>query len=329
MTTALSAHTPDDAGLRSLAESAGDLLSCHAPDGVYRYASPAAARLLGYEPAELVGRPVFDLFHPDELGLAQQAHEALRQSGVPTVITHRLRAKDGTYLWFECSVRAIRDPGTGEVQEIHSVTRDVTRRRLAEERLRESEARYRAVLDGLAVGVVVHAADAGIVLANRAARELLGASEGQLQGLTSFNPYWLLLGEDERPVPPSDHPAMVALQTARPVWDRVVGVTSAAGGITWLVVNAIPAVGGDGRATQVVVSFSDVTAVRRKAMERAGAGGVLQGLVPICAQCKKTRTAVGEWRPIEEYLWHTAGIECSHSLCPVCAARLFPDVMDA
>ncbi|MBK9066026.1 MAG: hypothetical protein IPL76_03940 [Gemmatimonadetes bacterium] len=94
-------------------------------------------------------------------------------------------------------------------------------------------------------------------------------------------------------------------------------------------VNAIPAVGGDGRATQVVVSFSDVTAVRRKAMERAGAGGVLQGLVPICAQCKKTRTAVGEWRPIEEYLWHTAGIECSHSLCPVCAARLFPDVMDA
>ncbi|MBK6781130.1 MAG: PAS domain-containing protein [Gemmatimonadetes bacterium] len=60
-----------------------------------------------------------DLFHPDELGLAQQAHEALRQSSVSTVITHRLRAKDGTYLWFECSVRAIRDPGTGEVQEIH------------------------------------------------------------------------------------------------------------------------------------------------------------------------------------------------------------------
>ncbi len=335
MTTALSAHTPDDAGLRRLAESAGDLLSRHAPDGVYRYASPAAARLLGYEPAELVGRPVFDLFHPDELGLARQAHEALRQSGVSTVITHRLRAKDGSYLWFECSVRAIRDPVTGEVQEIHSVTRDVTRRRLAEERLRESEARYRAVLDGLAVGVVLHGANAGILLANRAARELLGASEGQLHGLTAFNPYWLLLGEDERPLPPSEHPALVALQTGRPVWDRVVGVMSAGGRMTWLAVNAIPTVGGDGRATQVVVSFSDVTVVRRRAMERAVAAGnpaggsLLHGLVPICAQCKKTRDASGDWQPVEEYLRHAAGVECSHSLCPTCAAQLFPDVLES
>lgn len=334
MTTALPSHTPDDAGLRRLAESAGDLLSRHAPDGVYRYASPAAARLLGYEPGELVGRPVFELFHPDELALARQAHEVLRQSGLPTIITHRLRAKDGSYLWFECSVRAIHDPVTGEVQEIHSVTRDVTRRRQAEERLRESEARYRAVLDGLAVGVVVHAANAGIVLANRAARDLLGASEGQLQGLTAFNPYWLLLGEDERPLAPPDHPAMVALQTARPVWDRVVGVTPAAGGITWLVVNAVPSVGGDGRATQVVVSLSDVTAVRRRAMVRAGVAGatdggaLLHGLVSICAQCKRTRDDHGDWRPVEEYLWRSAGIECSHSICPTCAALLFPDVMD-
>ena len=50
-----------EAGLRLLVEEAADLLSRHAPDGVYRYASPAAARLLGYEPEELVGRPVFEL----------------------------------------------------------------------------------------------------------------------------------------------------------------------------------------------------------------------------------------------------------------------------
>ncbi|MBK9066027.1 MAG: PAS domain S-box protein [Gemmatimonadetes bacterium] len=157
MTTALSAHTPDDAGLRSLAESAGDLLSCHAPDGVYRYASPAAARLLGYEPAELVGRPVFDLFHPDELGLAQQGPATARYSTA--------------WPWAWWCMRRM------------PASCSPTGRR-----------------------------------ASCSAR-----ARGQLRGLTSFNPYWLLLGEDERPVPPSDHPAMVALQTARPVWDRVVG----------------------------------------------------------------------------------------------------------
>lgn len=123
----------DGADLRRLTEQVGDMLSRHTPDGVYTYASPASRKLLGYEPSELVGRRVFELFHPEELELAWDTHQALQRSTQPVTFTHRLRGKDGLYIWCECLLKAEHDPESGEVVGISAVARDISARKAEQE----------------------------------------------------------------------------------------------------------------------------------------------------------------------------------------------------
>mgnify|MGYP006277333075 CR=1 FL=1 len=51
----------------------------------------------------------------------------------------------------------------------------------------------------------------------------------------------------------------------------------------------------------------------------------LSGLIPICASCKKIRDDEGYWSEVEVYIRDHSELDFSHSLCPECAARLYPD----
>ncbi len=52
---------------------------------------------------------------------------------------------------------------------------------------------------------------------------------------------------------------------------------------------------------------------------------VLNGMLPICASCKKIRNDEGYWEQIEQYIGtHTEAV-FSHGLCPDCARKLYPD----
>ena len=55
---------------------------------------------------------------------------------------------------------------------------------------------------------------------------------------------------------------------------------------------------------------------------------VLSGLLPICGGCKKIRDDKGYWNQIESYIMRHADIQFSHSLCPDCMKRLFPECAD-
>jgi PAS domain S-box-containing protein len=52
----------------------------------------------------------------------------------------------------------------------------------------------------------------------------------------------------------------------------------------------------------------------------------LSGFIPICASCKKIRDDKGYWNQIEAYISAHSEIEFSHSLCPECAKKLFPEL---
>ena len=51
----------------------------------------------------------------------------------------------------------------------------------------------------------------------------------------------------------------------------------------------------------------------------------LQGLLPICASCKKIRDDAGYWSQIEFYIREHSEAEFSHSICPPCFKDLYPD----
>lgn len=51
----------------------------------------------------------------------------------------------------------------------------------------------------------------------------------------------------------------------------------------------------------------------------------LQGILPICSSCKKIRDDKGYWNQIEAYFRQHSEIGFTHSICPDCAARLYPE----
>ncbi len=52
----------------------------------------------------------------------------------------------------------------------------------------------------------------------------------------------------------------------------------------------------------------------------------LSGLIPICASCKKIRDDQGYWQAVESYICSRSEASFSHSLCPNCLCRLYPDI---
>lgn len=54
----------------------------------------------------------------------------------------------------------------------------------------------------------------------------------------------------------------------------------------------------------------------------------LTGLLPMCVVCKGIRDDAGYWKEIEVYLRHHSEADVSHSICPECARRLYPDLVD-
>jgi hypothetical protein len=51
----------------------------------------------------------------------------------------------------------------------------------------------------------------------------------------------------------------------------------------------------------------------------------LSGLLPICSSCKKIRDDVGHWERLEVFMGKRSRAEFSHSICPDCSARLYPE----
>ncbi|MEG4939725.1 response regulator [Microcoleus sp. F4-D5] len=130
---------------RLMAENSTDMITRHNPQGVFVYVSPASRALLGYEPSELIGHVPNDYFHPDDLETIAKAHWKVLALPVTYTVSYRIRRKDGKYIWFETTGRTIRDPETGEVQEIIGISRDISARKQTEQELRESEAAIKAL----------------------------------------------------------------------------------------------------------------------------------------------------------------------------------------
>jgi bacterioferritin-associated ferredoxin len=51
----------------------------------------------------------------------------------------------------------------------------------------------------------------------------------------------------------------------------------------------------------------------------------LSGLLPICSHCKKIRDDKGYWNQIESYIYDHSEADFSHSICPECAKKHYPD----
>lgn len=161
-------------------------------------------------------------------------------------------------------------PGQDEVQVLRA-------------QVAELEARFKALTDGLDVGVIIHGPDTEILFANPRAEELLGLSADQLRGKTSFDPRWRALRDDGTDFPPGERPTATAFQTRAPVRGVVVGIhRPEVNDRVWLLVSAIPQLDPGGGIRQVVATFMDITAQKAiEARARAQADEILALSTPL------------------------------------------------
>ncbi len=123
-----------------LAEHATEIVSRHGRDSRFLYASPACRTLLGYDASELVGRQGLDLVHPDDVDRVREYFRGILEGTSYPTAQFRIRREDGTYTWFETNCKGVADPISGETTEVISVTRDISERKMAEERERRLNA---------------------------------------------------------------------------------------------------------------------------------------------------------------------------------------------
>ncbi len=122
---------------RLLAENATDLISSHAPDGTYLYASQSFRHTLGYEPDELLGHSAYEFFHHDDLSNIRESHDSILDRSSHFTVEYRIRNKDGSYVWLETVSRSVTDPQTDEPIEILAISRDISKRKEAEAQLQK------------------------------------------------------------------------------------------------------------------------------------------------------------------------------------------------
>jgi len=140
----------DDARYRMLAENATEIILELTTEGVITFVTPTCLRVLGYEPQELIGHRSLEFTHPADAKAVMKSVKSLIAAGpgsASTAVPYRALHKQGHWIWLEGQPSVNFDPDTKLPVSLQDVLRDVTARREAEDRLKESEERYRALAE--------------------------------------------------------------------------------------------------------------------------------------------------------------------------------------
>lgn len=127
--------------------------------------------------------------------------------------------------------------------------------------MQNNEDNYRFLFENTSQGIVIHDISGKVTDCNPAAEKILGLSSGQLKGLSSFDPRWRTVHEDGTDYPGNEHPAMITLNTGKPVCNAVMGVFNLiTESYTWININTFPKVSKKEQIISgVIVTFEDIT----------------------------------------------------------------------
>ena len=119
------------------------------PQGQVLTWNAGATRIKGYQPNEIIGQHFSKFYPPEALQRHLPEHELQVAAAEGRFEDEGWRVrKDGTRFWANVIITALRDD-TGELRGFAKVTRDLTQRREHEESLRQSEERFRLLVEGV------------------------------------------------------------------------------------------------------------------------------------------------------------------------------------
>ncbi len=252
--------------------SIGDGVISTDKNGVIIQMNPVAETLCGWQLTEASGLPLADVFRiinsETRIPIADPVKKVLEKGEIAGLANHTvLVSRNGTEYQIADSAAPIMNKD-GEITGVVLVFSDVTEKYAAQKQIKESEERYRSLLNNLEAGIVVHAPDTSIVMNNARASELLGLSSDQMRGKAAIDPAWKFTHEDNTALTLDEYPVNRIVNGRQSIINQVLGIhRPGENEVVWVTVNGFPVLDTNGEITEVVISFVDIT--QRKLTEEA------------------------------------------------------------
>lgn len=163
---------------RSLVESARDIIFTLSLDGRITSLNPAFEEVTGWGREDWLGQSLIDLMHPEDATAARHQLSALALGKTPPRFTFRLRAQFGAWLTMEITASPMLS--NAEAIGAFGIVRDITERIAADEALRESESRFRTVVEYAVDPIFVHDRNGQLIDVNHVACESLGYTREEM-----------------------------------------------------------------------------------------------------------------------------------------------------
>lgn len=246
-------------------------LISHSVDGIVminesghiNYCGPSVKKISGYESEFLLGHHYAEFIHPEDLQKAAESfYSGINEQSVFNYVHMRLKHSNGSWTW--CTVRGYNLLDKKPFYSIIIYFADDSQRKEIEDKLRESEEKFRNLIHHLNQGIILLDEKARVIICNRAAQEITGLPEDKLIGFTLFDTGISAIHENGSDFIPQTFPGPLAIQLKKPVRNVVMGVSRAgAGERTWLLINADPYLDEQGNVISVLISFTDITEQKR------------------------------------------------------------------
>lgn len=168
---------------KALTDQSSDIIVIVNREGLVTYENKAIEEVLGFKTNERLGCRGFDNIHPDDMSFVAGEFERLFQDvNAPVSRSEvRLRDKNGNWTFFESVASNLSNNNVVEALIIN--LRDITERKLAEESLRESEEKYRTILENIEDGYYEVDLSGNFTFFNDSVGRLHGYSSEELMGM--------------------------------------------------------------------------------------------------------------------------------------------------
>ncbi len=238
------------------------------------FVSAASRRILGHDPQAWMGRNVFELLHPDDVGVAAEALSNSVESGpgVKVPMTVRVRHADGSWRAVEIVANNLMD--VTHVGGLVITARDISERLRAEASAAAARDRFERVFDHAPFGIALVANDGRLVRVNAALARMVGRTSHELTGTDLFR--W---------VAPEDRDGArlhgLAILRDQDAPSAEIRFLHADGSTRWARVTSEVLRDDDGHPLQTISHFEDVTDQRtlRERLQQAATHDPLTGLL--------------------------------------------------
>ena len=187
------------------------------------------------------------------------------------------------------------------------ISRETEKRKAAEEKLRQTRETFKRALKEMPVIIFASDDDGSLVFFNREFEQVSGYDARDMAADPEMLQSFFQVDKNDVPAEPETSGE----------WSFH-SKDGSEKSVYWSHVSEYPPMLG-WKSWKVGVDISELKATQAKVK-------VLNGLLPICANCKKIRDDTGYWNKIEAYIHDHSEADFTHGICPTCARKLYPEL---